>query len=791
MSNRQVVWLTWLSCCISLSLLRTVPAQSANEQLSDAIAAIPNTPSINNELLKNQLTNYIRISRDRYNQESSRVWKSIRSREDWEAFRDSQIKKLSLSLNQSLTAPRNLRSQISKRIEFAQAGFAIENVVYESRPGLWVSANLYRPMSQVASAPGIIISHAHHTPKEHRELQDMGMTWARAGSYVLVPDHFGHGERRQHPLVSSESYPGTFRVSRQDYYFRYDLGIKLHLLGESLMGWLSWDISRGVDYLMQLPNIDPQRIILLGAVAGGGDPCAVTAALDQRIAVAVPFNFGGPQPETRYPLPDDVETSFNYAGGGSWESTRNLTRSAADGFLPWVIVGAVAPRKLIYAHEFNWDQDRDPVWKRLQAIYRFYSAEESLTYTHGRGELRGEPPEATHCTHIGAFHRERIHVALRNWFGIQVRPQDEYSSPVEPANLRCFPSPATTDGPNALADFRHLAQSKVAVARSTIQLGTVDERRSKLQTAWTRILGRVSFDDNQKLSAELRKVVRATSDARIEQVFLRSDEGIEVPVTLLQPIRRETKSLPIVLAFSHRGRHQLLTSHADRFAHWISSGVAVCIVDVRATGEGQVSSGRGRTSSSTGVSSSLLMLNDPLLAGQLRDVRTVLRWLETRADIDSQRLIVWGDSSSATATSEQLGTMPRDDDAALPPNCETNAALLALLLALYDDPIASVCISGGLASFVDAMDPQQVRIPHDCVVPGFFSTGDVADLVANVASRIPVRMERMVDGLNRPLSAEQLQHFKSYVLELANHAVKLRVDVDTAESDWFVRSAQR
>ena len=38
----------------------------------------------------------------------------------------------------------------------------------------------------------------------------------------------------------------------------------------------------------------------------------------------VPFNFGGPQPETQFPLPADAELSFNYAGGGSWESTRNL-----------------------------------------------------------------------------------------------------------------------------------------------------------------------------------------------------------------------------------------------------------------------------------------------------------------------------------------------------------------------------------------------------------------------------------------------------------------------------------
>jgi len=64
-----------------------------------------------------------------------------------------------------------------------------------------------------------------------------------------------------------------------------------------------------------------QRIILLGSVAGGGDQPPVTAALRRADACVVPLNFGGPQPETRYPLPEDVETSFNYARR-NWESTR-------------------------------------------------------------------------------------------------------------------------------------------------------------------------------------------------------------------------------------------------------------------------------------------------------------------------------------------------------------------------------------------------------------------------------------------------------------------------------------
>jgi amino acid transporter len=68
----------------------------------------------------------------------------------------------------------------------------------------------------------------------------------------------------------------------------------------------------------------------------------VHVGLDARIACVVPFNFGGPQPETVFPLPADAD-AFNYAGGGSWESTRNLRLSARDGFLP-AALGRVSAR---------------------------------------------------------------------------------------------------------------------------------------------------------------------------------------------------------------------------------------------------------------------------------------------------------------------------------------------------------------------------------------------------------------------------------------------------------------
>lgn len=246
------------------------------------------------------------------NERSSAEWHRIANPGDWERFRAEKLAALRQSLGASWQSRLGSASPRHRRTGMLSGtGYRIENVVFESRPGLWVTANLYRPENPRALMPSILICPSHHTPKEHGELQDMGVTWARAGCLVLVPDSLGHGERRQHPFRSAADYARPYQVSRQDYYFRYDLGIQLHLAGESLIGWMAWDLMRGVDLLLAQHDVDPQRIILLGAVAGGGDPAAVAAALDERITAAVPFNFGGPQPETPYPLPEDSETTFD------------------------------------------------------------------------------------------------------------------------------------------------------------------------------------------------------------------------------------------------------------------------------------------------------------------------------------------------------------------------------------------------------------------------------------------------------------------------------------------------
>ncbi|MEX1097553.1 MAG: hypothetical protein WED34_16020 [Planctomycetales bacterium] len=700
--------------------------------------------------LRNMLSDDLRRRLGEANRRDLAAWRAITSRGDWERLRDERIAALRRSLGRYPVPPDKLKSRTTGTL--AGDGFAVENVVYESRPGIVVAANLYRPEPPRESMPAILISHSHvrgqKTGVGFQGLHDMGATWAKAGCLVLVPDHLGHVERRQHPFRTNAEYAGEYAPGRQDYYFRYDTGIQLHLIGDSLIGWMEYDLERGVDYLRSRPGIDPRKIMVLGEVAGGGDPAAVTAALDPRIAASAPFNFGGPQPESPYPLPENAEENFNYAGSGSWETTRGLRRSIRDGFLPWTIVAAPAPRPLIYGHEFAWDRGHDPVWVRFEKIYGFYDKPEALAAVWGSGSVRGNSPEDTHWRDL---HREKMHPYLAKWFGI-ADPGEELHLEVDARKLLCFTEEAVREfQPQPMhAVARRVANERDAAYRRRVDALAGEHRRKLRQEAWARILGPIEPAGPAKLLAE---TVRKEDFAghRVERFALDTEPGVRVPVLLVKPsaTRREDGRVPVVVGVAQQGKAGFLAQRAETIAALLDAGVAVCLPDLRGTGETSAGDDRGRRSAATAHAATEQMLGGTLVGARLRDLRSVIAHLGTRSDV--QRVGVWGDSFAEVNPSEANlhvphGVSPR------PAECEPLGGMLALLTALFDDAVSVVAVHRGLCDFASLLDGQFVYVPFDAVVPGVLEAGDLPDLAAAAAPRA-LWMSGLVDGLNRELSS--------------------------------------
>ena len=694
----------------------------------------------------------IRSRMARIAEEEKLAWSKVRTVEDWERFRDKRLAALHDWIG-PMPERTPLRPTITRRTNFGD-GFVIENIIYESRPHFIVTANLYLPEHPSGRIPAIVVVHALHAPKTQLELQDLGMTWARSGTAVLIMDQINAGER-------SQSQPWA----RESYYGRYATGNQLYLPGESLIKWMAWDIMRGVDFLLERSYIDPDRIVLLGAVAGGGDPAAVTANLDHRIAAVIPFNFGEAGPEEHYldgPRKYDFETA--YPGWGYWETTRNLPHSVSDQFFPWFLCAAVAPRPFIFSFELAWPKtvEEEPAWARYKKVYELYGARNHLAEVDGLGPFPG-PGETNQ---VSTYLRQCIDPVLNRWFKIPI-PKTEYHNMRPESELMCLtPSTSVEYKPEPVSSLvMQLALERLAASRSKRAGLTTDERKKILREELKQKLG----DIEPVKSPAVRSLwIRHYSNFAMEAFTIETEPGILLPVFLLKP-KIGAKHQPVVIALAEGGKENFLLSRSNEIASLISEGVAACLPDLR--GIGELSDQHSRGPEAMSLAANELMLGRTLTGSRLKDTRTIFRWLAKRSDIDPNSIALWGDSFSEPNTPDfQFDQSPGQQAGPVSQRqAEPLGPLLAVLTALYEENVTAVAGSGGLVSFVSVLEDRFCHIPQDVIVPGILEVTDLGEIVASIAPR-PVLLEKLVNGLNKKVNLSAIE--KEYGTKTSNFLLR-------------------
>jgi cephalosporin-C deacetylase-like acetyl esterase len=161
-------------------------------------------------------------------------------------------------------------------------GYAVEKLAFESFPGYFVTALLYRPGRPDAPAPGVLSPCGHSADgKAAGPYQTLHINLAKRGYVVLTYDPVGQGERSQ--FWDRARGRSRFNLACGEHAV---LGNPLYLLGTSLARYRVWDGVRALDHLASLPGVDPSRIGCVGN-SGGGTLTAYLAALDRRIKAAV------------------------------------------------------------------------------------------------------------------------------------------------------------------------------------------------------------------------------------------------------------------------------------------------------------------------------------------------------------------------------------------------------------------------------------------------------------------------------------------------------------------------
>lgn len=169
----------------------------------------------------------------------------------------------------------DLKAQITARSQHKE--FIVERLHFQSRPGLYVTGNLYVPQEVNEQLPAILYVCGHGRVKKgdvsfgnKAHYQHHGAWFARNGYVCLTIDTLQLGE-------IEGLHHGTYD---HDMWWWFNHGY-------TPAGVEAWNCIRALDYLQSRKEVDPERIGVTGR-SGGGAYSWWIAAIDERIQCAVP-----------------------------------------------------------------------------------------------------------------------------------------------------------------------------------------------------------------------------------------------------------------------------------------------------------------------------------------------------------------------------------------------------------------------------------------------------------------------------------------------------------------------
>jgi pimeloyl-ACP methyl ester carboxylesterase len=271
----------------------------------------------------------------------------------------------------------------------------------------------------------------------------------------------------------------------------------------------------------------------------------------------------------------------------------------------------------------------------------------------------------------------------------------------------------------------------------------------KLQEEIRSKLGDIEPERNSQPTTFWKK---SAPRATVEAISLRVEDGIEVPLLLLLPV--DKARAPVVVAVSKDGKSRFLANRVDEIRALLGAGIGVCLPDLRGTGETAPEpdwQNDGRNLAEMEVA-----LGNTLMGARVKDLRTVLAFLRTRADLDRGRMALWGESfAPSNPSSLFLDELEQEAGPQIQYHAEPLGAATALLAALFEDDVRAVAARGGLAGYISILENAFAYVPTDSIVPGILKVADIADIASAVAPR-PLLLEALIDGRNIRLSSTQL-----------------------------------
>ena len=235
--------------------------------------------------------------------------KPATSPEEWQTRRKRvrQIMQVALGL---WPPPTNTPLNVVVRDKRDFGDYTLEKVYFESLPGFFVTGSLYRPKKNRDRLPAVLSPHGHFPGGRFQDAGGEEVKWqiargeerfedggrsvmqsrhvqlARMGCVVFHYDMIGYADSQQLTIAMVHRFSGERRRNLQPpEHGLYSAPAELRL--QNLMGLHTFNSQRALDFLIGLPDVDPNRIAVTGA-SGGGTQTFMLCAVDDRPLVAAP-----------------------------------------------------------------------------------------------------------------------------------------------------------------------------------------------------------------------------------------------------------------------------------------------------------------------------------------------------------------------------------------------------------------------------------------------------------------------------------------------------------------------
>ena len=212
----------------------------------------------------------------------SKFMDGAKTKEEWEKARPRLKGEFREMLGLDPLPERTpLKATVTGKLE--HAGITIEKVHYQSKPGLYVTGNLYLPKTAGDRKHPAILYVCGHSGRgrdgNKTAFQDHGLWFATNGYVCLVVDTLQLGEL-------AGIHHGTYGIRGTK---PVETRFWWHSRGYTPAGVECWNGIRGIDYLVSRPEVDAEKIGVTG-ISGGGATTSWLMATDDRVKVAVPVS---------------------------------------------------------------------------------------------------------------------------------------------------------------------------------------------------------------------------------------------------------------------------------------------------------------------------------------------------------------------------------------------------------------------------------------------------------------------------------------------------------------------